>query len=98
MTRTEALAILRTAAPELRARFGVSRLGLFGSVARDEAGPDSDVDLVAEFDVGATLSAFGLLELEARLSELLGRPARIAALSRMNKVLRASVDRDLVYA
>lgn len=98
MTRAEALAILRTATPELRAHFGVARLGLFGSVARDEAGPDSDVDLVAEFEKGATLSAFGLLELEERLTELLGRPARIAALSRMNKVLRASVDRDLVYA
>jgi hypothetical protein len=98
MTRAEALTALRAAAPELRARFGVTRLGLFGSIARDEARPDSDVDLVAEFDAGAKLSAFGLLELEARLSELLGRPTRIAALSRMNKVLRASVDRDLVYA
>ena len=49
MTRTDAIERLRTHRPELR-RLGVDRLYLFGSVARDEARDDSDVDLFFETD------------------------------------------------
>jgi predicted nucleotidyltransferase len=97
MTRDRALAILKVAAPELRRDFGVTRIGIFGSVARDEAGPDSDIDLTAEFAPGEG-PGLRLFDLEARLSELLGRPAFIAGLDRMNAYIRAMVERDLVYA
>ncbi len=40
--------------PELQSRFGVKRLALFGSMARDEAGTDSDVDILISFDGPAT--------------------------------------------
>lgn len=49
MTRDEALAKLRPMETDLRAR-GIDALYLFGSVAREEAGPNSDVDLMCEFD------------------------------------------------
>jgi len=97
MTRSETLALLQTAAPSLRRRFGVTRIGLFGSVARNEAGPDSDVDLIVEFAPGEA-PGLRFFELENELSALLGMPARISALPRMNRVLRRSVERDLVYA
>ncbi|MBI1323869.1 nucleotidyltransferase [bacterium] len=45
-TRDAALAVLRELLPELKARYGVERIGVFGSVARNEAGPESDVDVV----------------------------------------------------
>lgn len=45
MTRDDVIATLKAAEPELRA-LGIARLSLFGSFARDEAGPDSDVDLI----------------------------------------------------
>lgn len=44
--RDEVLAILRRHKAEFAARFGVTELGVFGSVARDEAAADSDVDIV----------------------------------------------------
>lgn len=97
MTRDETLARLKAALPDLRARYGVVRLGLFGSVARNEAGPDSDVDLVAEFAPGAALG-FRFFELERELTTLLGARTTIAGLSQMNSYIRASVERDLVYA
>ncbi len=47
-TRSDVLARLREAETEIR-ELGVRRLALFGSFARSEAGPDSDVDLLVEF-------------------------------------------------
>lgn len=46
MNREEAVKILHEALPGLRQRYGVLDLGLFESVARNEAGPDSDVDIL----------------------------------------------------
>lgn len=55
MMREEALAILRKQAPMLKDRFGVKRVGLFGSIARGEGNAESDVDVVVEFDVDLLL-------------------------------------------
>jgi len=54
MNRQEALRVLTLAKPELMRIFGVVRLALFGSVARDEAKLGSDVDIVVSFDGPAT--------------------------------------------
>jgi len=54
MNRAQALQVLANAKPELARRFGVIRLALFGSTARDEARPGSDVDIVVSFDGPAT--------------------------------------------
>jgi predicted nucleotidyltransferase len=96
LTRDDVLARLRAALPDLRARYGVTRLGLFGSVARNEAGPDSDVDLIAEFIPNAGLG-FRFFDLEKELSEMVGRTAEIASLDNMNRYIRATVERDLIY-
>ena len=50
MRRDEVLRILGEHESELRERFGVKSLALFGSVARNEASASSDVDLLVEFD------------------------------------------------
>ena len=69
MSRLEVLSTLRAQQAALHARFGVTRLTLFGSVARDEAGPDSDVDLLVEFD--RPIGLFRFLELQNHLEDLL---------------------------
>ncbi len=66
------VAALRAHEAELRAA-GIARLTLFGSVARGEAGPESDVDLHAELDPSKRLSLFDVMELEERIGDLLGR-------------------------
>ena len=67
----EVMAILNAALPELRLRYAVKDLAVFGSVARNEAGPDSDVDLLVEFEpvlAGGYFKFFALQEdLENRL-------------------------------
>ncbi|GAB1412392.1 MAG: nucleotidyltransferase family protein [Burkholderiales bacterium] len=68
MKRDQVIKILAEHSDELRARYGVFRLSLFGSVARDEAGPDSDVDLLVEFNRPIGLRFF---ELQEYIEELL---------------------------
>ena len=62
--------ILREHLPTLRARYAVESLGVFGSYARGEAGPRSDLDLLVRFHRTPGLIRF--VELENYLSDLLG--------------------------
>ena len=54
MDRQRVLELLSLSKPELQARFGVTRLALFGSTARDNATSVSDVDILVTFDGPAT--------------------------------------------
>jgi len=51
---------------------GIRRLSFFGSVLRDDFGPDSDVDVLVEFEKGAVVGFFELYDIEQELSEILG--------------------------
>ncbi len=66
------LTIPTAALAALCARWRLRRVALFGSVLRDDFRPDSDVDLLVEFESGATPGFFGMEELRAELSALLG--------------------------
>lgn len=60
MKRAQVLAMLREEKPGLQRESGVRTLGLFGSAARDEPLPDSDIDILVEFEgVGTSRSYFG---------------------------------------
>lgn len=69
MKKSKAIRILNGQRKELQERFNISSLSLFGSVARDEAGADSDVGLLVEFSKPVGL--FQFIELLQRLEELL---------------------------
>ncbi len=51
----------------------VRQLAVFGSALREDFGPDSDVDVLVEFEPGTRIGLMGLTRLEMDLSELLGR-------------------------
>ena len=95
MTREEAIRILRSALPTLKERYGVQDLGIFGSVARDEAGPDSDVDVLVEFGGPARFRAFMGLQFE--LEELLGLKVDLVSSKSLKPLLRAEIERDLIH-
>jgi predicted nucleotidyltransferase len=54
-------------------RWRITELALFGSVLRDDFGPDSDIDVLVTFDPDARLSLFDLVGAQQELSDLLGR-------------------------
>jgi len=71
MSPEAVIAALRANEPELRAA-GVERLSLFGSTARGEARPDSDIDLLASFDDRRDLSLLDVIRIENQIADLLG--------------------------
>jgi uncharacterized protein len=79
--------------PTLR-RFGVVRAGVFGSVVGGEARPESDLDLLVEFEQGRSL--FDLVELKDELSRVLGRRADVLTYGSLHPLLRDRVLRDEV--
>jgi predicted nucleotidyltransferase len=94
MRRQEAIDILAKHRRELRERFGVKSLRLFGSVARDEASEHSDVDVLVDFD--ETPSLFGFLRLQGHLRDLLGSRVDLITESGLKERARPYVEKDAV--
>lgn len=93
MRREEALRILREHKAELDA-MGVSSLSLFGSVARDEAGPESDVDLLVDFSEPETFATY--MDAKLYLEDLFGRRVDLVTESGLRERIRPYVERDLI--
>ena len=55
-------------------RWEITKLEVFGSVLRDDFGPDSDIDFLVTFDPGARWTLFDLVHAETELTSLVGRP------------------------
>jgi uncharacterized protein len=82
--RERVIALLRAHAEDIRRR-GVTRLALFGSTARGEDEPSSDVDLLIEVDPRARFTLVDLAGLERFLTDLLLRPVEFAFPSRLRE-------------
>ena len=70
---TEAVVIPQEVVADFCRRHHVRRLALFGSVLTDEFGPESDIDVLVEFQPGTRIGLFGFAAMEIELSEALGR-------------------------
>ena len=93
-TRSEVLKTLEEHAATLR-NLGARRLGLFGSAARDEAGPASDLDFVVELDE-KTFDRY--MDLKLFLEELFGCRVDLVLTGSIKPGLRATILRETVYA
>jgi hypothetical protein len=85
LTRVEAIRRLQDAEPEIR-DLGVERLALFGSVLRDEAGRDSDVDVLVAFAPGEK-SFDHLMALVDLLEQRLDRPVDVVTMEALSPFL-----------
>lgn len=94
MNRQQALKALAHAKSPLQQQFGVTRLALFGSTARDAAKPDSDVNVLVAFDGPATSTRY--FGVQFYLEDLLGRPVDLVSERALRPELRAAVERELV--
>jgi len=94
LTRTELLARLKALRPWLTEQ-GIGRVRLFGSYARDQAGPDSDVDLIVELTEPMGLRFF---DIEDALSKQLGVKVQMATERALPSDVRYTALRDAVDA
>ena len=95
MTREQALSILAAHTQKLQ-EFGVASLSLFGSVARNEATEDSDVDILVEFNRPVGLFVF--VRLRRRLQEILGRGVDLVTPDALKAPLRERILKEAVHA
>ena len=94
MDRKSIIALLYDNCDMLAERFGARHLSLFGSAARDDMRPDSDVDVLVEFDGPATYD--GYFDLKECLEQLFSRPVDLVTNKGLKPRARQHVERDLI--
>jgi predicted nucleotidyltransferase len=97
MDRHDILQILRDHERELKAD-GIVHLRVFGSVARGDASPHSDVDLLADFDASRRITLVTLGRLQGRLSELLGVKVDLSSSEWMKEPVRTKATHEAIRA
>lgn len=97
MNREQVVSKLREHERELKAA-GVVRLSLFGSLARGEGRPDSDVDLLAAFDESMRISLLDVAGIEIQIAELLGQKVDLVEEGTLKPRVQQSVAAEAVRA
>jgi predicted nucleotidyltransferase len=93
-TKEEIIRILRERLPELKAEYHIIYLGLFGSFVRGEQTKRSDVDLLVEF--GESMDLFKYIELEHRLSKIVGRKVDLVMKDVLKPVIGIFILREVI--
>ena len=75
-------------------RYGVHELLVFGSAAKGGLRPDSDIDLLVEFEPHASVGYFDLFAMEEELTRLLGRRVEATTRQGLKPWIRPSVEQD----
>jgi uncharacterized protein len=94
MERDQAIAILKAHEAELK-QLGVQHLYLFGSTARGDARPDSDVDLFFDYEQGK-LGLYELMDVKEAAARILGRKTDIMTRDSIHRVLRERIEASAV--
>lgn len=94
MKRDEVLSILAQHRMVLK-DLGVKLLAIFGSVARDEARPDSDVDILVEFDGSVTFDRY--MDVKFYLEDLLKTRVDLVSKRSLKPLIRSTIEQEAIY-
>ncbi|MBF0400568.1 MAG: nucleotidyltransferase family protein [Magnetococcales bacterium] len=94
MQRDQVMDLLASHMEYLRREFGVARLAVFGSTARNMAREDSDVDVLVAFDGPSTSARF--FGVQFYLEDLLGRPVDLVTEKALRPELRPIIEREVI--
>jgi len=97
MERCEALEILRHSEHALRAR-GVRRVAVFGSVARGDSRPGSDIDIMVEIDPKTPVTVFDYVGIKDYIASLFDGPVDVVNRDGLKPYVRPAATADAVYA
>jgi len=95
MNRKDAISTLVKVKPELVGRFGVTRLALFGSTARDVASRESDIDILVAFDGPATSAKY--FGVQFMLEDLFGCSVDLVTEKALRSELRTGIEQEAIY-
>ena len=95
MNRTDALRILTERSEEVRRRFAVNDLAIFGSTARDETRTESDLDVLVTFEGPSEFDRF--MDLKFYLEELLGVRVDLVTQRALRPELRPQIEREAIH-
>ncbi len=95
MTKNEAIARLKQQADAVRA-LGATSLYLFGSVARDEASPSSDLDLFIDYDRDRTFSLVDLVGIKLLLEDELGSDVDVTTRDSLHPRLKGRIEHSAI--
>jgi uncharacterized protein len=94
MQRDQVLRLLRDHKAALANKYGVTRLGIFGSVARNEATAASDIDIVVQMPP----DLFRMVHMKEELELLLAAPVDLVRYQKyLNALLKRRIDREAIY-
>jgi predicted nucleotidyltransferase len=93
--KVDVLRIIRGIQSELADRFTVQRIGVFGSFAKGDEGPESDVDIIVEL---AEPTFDHYMDLKFRLEEVLKRPVDLVMADTVKPRIKPIIEREIVYA
>jgi uncharacterized protein len=97
MNREQVIATLCSHAPQLRHR-GVRHAALFGSIARGEGNPASDIDILIELDADEAIDLFAYIGITHYLADLFPTRVDVANHSSLKPHVRPTAERDAIYA
>jgi predicted nucleotidyltransferase len=95
MDREQVLQLLTQHKPQLAQRYGVLRLALFGSTARNSTSSESDIDILVAFDGPATSQRY--FGVQFYLEDLLGRPVDLVTEKALRPELRPHIEREALH-
>jgi uncharacterized protein len=96
VSREDVLKELKNLKPNLEKQYGVTKIGIFGSIARNEIHENSDVDVVVEM---REPDLFYMVHIKETLEEKFNRPVDIIRYrTMMNNYLKVRIDREAIYA
>jgi uncharacterized protein len=99
MTKDVVINYLKSIKEDLRKKYGITTLGLYGSYARDEATKNSDIDIFYERDKNFQLSSgLEFMSLDEKLARDLQVPkVDFVALDFMNPIIKYYAEKDFIY-
>lgn len=95
MDKETAQKIISSELPLLAKKYYVKNIGIFGSVARGEQTPKSDIDILVEFS--APIGFFDFIKLENELSNLLGRKVDLISKKAMKPAIKDIILNEVAY-
>lgn len=89
------LQVIREIYSELAGRFTVRRIGVFGSFAKGDENPESDVDIIVEL---AEPTFDNYMDLKFRLEDVLNRPVDLVMADTLKPRIKPIIEREVIYA